>query len=186
MIQVRHLEIFPTSLFRWESVLDMQEFDYISKLEFEDKEYVSYEPLEEKIHECVRDAMGIHRIHADEYEIEITEMWGNVSPKGKDHHPHSHPNNYYSGIFYLTTGEPTVFLDPRPANTTLVPKHTPSHFVDTICTCDAIPNSIVLFNSWLHHYVPVNKSDQTRKTLSFNVILRGDYGPDNSLARVKI
>ena len=186
MIQVRHLEIFPTSLFRWESVLDMQDFGKICTIEFNDKDYVSFEPLETQIHTCVKDILGIHRIHADQYEIEITEMWGNVSPKGKDHHVHSHPNNLYSGIFYITAGEPTMFIDPRPPHNVLVPRHDPNHFVDSLVSSEAMPNTIVMFNSWLQHFVPVNQSDEVRKTISFNVLLRGEYGPDKSLAQVKL
>ena len=52
-------------------------------------------------------------------EIEITNMWGNIlRPQSqRAHAPHSHSNNFLSGVFYLKTSSntsPIQFFDPRP------------------------------------------------------------------------
>jgi len=182
---VHHLEVFPTSIFRWNSVLSMNEYDEIFNMKYEDKQAIKFQPLEEKIKLYVREVQGIHFIN-DEYDVEITEMWGNISPKGVDHPYHNHPNNLYSGIFYLTRGEPTTFVDPRPQHNTLIPRHTPNRFLDTIVQLEPIPNTLIIFPSYLGHFVRTNNTDNVRKTISFNIMLRGNYGDDNSLSQVKI
>ena len=43
---------------------------------------------------------------------------------------------------------------------------------------------LLLFPSWLSHFVVPNQTDVVRKSVSFNIILRGKYGIDNSLQQV--
>ena len=60
----------------------------------------------------------IDTLHADNGwqcdRIVVNKSWVNRSDaeKGEHHAPHRHPMSYLSGIFYLTEGPPTVFLDP--------------------------------------------------------------------------
>ena len=60
----------------------------------------------------------IDTLHADNAwqadRIVVNKSWVNRSDaeKGEHHAPHRHPMSYFSGIFYLTEGPPTVFLDP--------------------------------------------------------------------------
>ena len=46
--------------------------------------------------------------------IVVNKSWVNRSDANTGHHhdPHRHPMSYLRGIFYLTDGPPTVFLDP--------------------------------------------------------------------------
>ncbi len=49
--------------------------------------------------------------------IEITGCWANINASGAAHAIHSHPNNFLSGIYYVSThpGADSVnFHDPRP------------------------------------------------------------------------
>jgi uncharacterized protein (TIGR02466 family) len=184
MDNAHHIELFPTSLWRWNSVLDMNDYDAISTLEFDDKQEINFKPLEDKIIEATKQAMSLHFIN-DEYEIELTEMWGNVTQPGIDHPFHTHPHNIFSGIYYITPGQPTTFIDPRLQNNVIIPKHKPNRFLDNLVEIDNIPNTLVMFNSWLPHFVRSNTSDTVRKTISFNIMLRGDYGVPNSKAQVK-
>ena len=61
----------------------------------------------------------IDTLHADNGwqcdRIVVNKSWVNRSDaeKGEHHAPHRHPMSYLSGIFYLTEGPPTVFLDPH-------------------------------------------------------------------------
>ena len=48
--------------------------------------------------------------------IEITGMWANKLKVGESHPPHTHSNNFLSGVYYLEAGENTSniqFFDPR-------------------------------------------------------------------------
>ena len=92
----------------------------------------------------------------------------------------------FSGILYLTEGNPTVFLDPRPAADVLSLnyKEETKCFYGSRSLSPAIPNTLVLFPSWLCHLVFPNPHEEERKSISFNIILRGKYGTDRSLQQV--
>ena len=59
-----------------------------------------------------------HILNEQEYmgEIEITNMWVNISQKGDAHMPHNHSNNIFSGVWYPFKNKitPIFFYDPRP------------------------------------------------------------------------
>ena len=49
---------------------------------------------------------------------------------------------------------------------------------------DSVTGEGVVFPSWLQHWVPPNVDD--RITISWNVIIRGQYGEDNTLQNANI
>ena len=58
-------------------------------------------------------------------DIEVTGCWANVNPSGTDHHPHIHPNNFLSGVYYaqVPRGDDGLFLyDPRPQTSIIAPQ----------------------------------------------------------------
>ena len=61
-----------------------------------------------------------------EYEdIIITNMWGNLMSSGQTHSPHTHSNNFLSGVFYLQSDDLSgeiEFFDPRPQAGVLSPR----------------------------------------------------------------
>ena len=105
---------------------------------------------------------------------EITGCWINVGPKGSRHHEHSHPNNYLSGVYYVTTpagADSIIFYDPRPqAHILSMPtrRHTP--FTASSMTVSVQPGRLILFHSWLRHAVDPNRAEQNRVSLSFNLM----------------
>ena len=58
-------------------------------------------------------------------KLEITNMWGNKLKEGETHAPHTHSNNFLSGVYYLQSGSPIQFFDPRPASSILKPRNIP-------------------------------------------------------------
>ena len=51
-----------------------------------------------------------------EYDkIEITNMWANKMQNGDVHPPHTHSNNFLSGVYYLKSNNtaPIQFFDPK-------------------------------------------------------------------------
>jgi uncharacterized protein (TIGR02466 family) len=106
--------------------------------------------------------------------LELTGCWANISPPGDAHRPHTHPNNYLSGVYYVQTqeGADTIsFDDPRPQTNVISP--VTSEITDEnagqihITTRNGL---LVLFPSWLQHQVPPNKSDQARISIAFNIM----------------
>jgi uncharacterized protein (TIGR02466 family) len=64
-------------------------------------------------------------IEVEYREIEISACWANISPKGAVHLPHSHSNNYLSGIYYVHTADGAdrvTFYDPSEINDVLAPQ----------------------------------------------------------------
>lgn len=183
---MKHSQIFPTSFFQWKDVLTPQEFESVRNVVQFDKADVDIPLLKRFIaNTAMPELMMAIGIDAN-YTVEITEMWGNVLQPGDDHQYHSHPNNVFSGIFYLTEGTPTIFCDPRPASNVLRLINPYNLNTAHKAILHAIPNQMVIFDSWLPHYVGVNKEPNARKTISFNIIFRGEYGHKGSKANVVI
>ena len=121
-------------------------------------------------------------INALDYSVEdiiITDMWANVL-KDQEHHPmHTHSNNFLSGVFYLESDAETgiIFSDPRPAADVLVPrKKTKTNENSNLLSYISKQNRLIIFPSWLVHWVPINKSKRDRISISFNVQIKGQVG----------
>ena len=112
--------------------------------------------------------------------IEMTGMWANKLIKGEVHPPHTHSNNIFSGVYYLEGGSEIQFFDPRPQASVLqidVTKVTQSNA--SMLAFDSQKGAGLIFPSWLTHWVPV--TDKTRISISWNILLRGEYGQPGTL-----
>ena len=115
-------------------------------------------------------------------DIEITGMWGNILKPGETHPPHTHSNNFLSGVFYLESDAETgiIFSDPRPAADVLVPrKKTKTNENSNLLSYISKQNRLIIFPSWLVHWVPINKSKRDRISISFNIQIKGQVGEHN-------
>ena len=112
--------------------------------------------------------------------LEITGMWANMLRKGDSHPPHTHSNNVFSGVYYLESGAPIQFFDPRPQANILQPNLEYTTFDNSSMMQFNSQKGIgLIFPSWLQHWVPTTTKD--RISISWNIILRGDYGQPNTL-----
>jgi uncharacterized protein (TIGR02466 family) len=106
-------------------------------------------------------------------ELYIKDSWMNISKKNSQQNSHIHPLSLISGVYYYkTTGEEgdLVFENPN-------------QIVDFMYNSGQIwPNEfaikptaglLVLFPSWLRHYVDINNTDNDRIVLAFNLVPRG-------------
>jgi uncharacterized protein (TIGR02466 family) len=103
-------------------------------------------------------------------------IWVNVMPEGGSHTSHIHTNSVISGTYYVTVPKgsgPIVFEDPRhaimmaaPPRLASAPREMKSHISQT-------PKSgtLLLWESWLRHEVPLNKADGMRISISFNYVI---------------
>ena len=97
-------------------------------------------------------------------EAVVTEMWGNINDKYNYNQAHIH-SGALSGVFYLQVPENSgkiVFVNPAPRST--------GHLIRQN-DYDVQPQNLLLllFPSWLEHYVEQNMSDESRISLSFNI-----------------
>ena len=111
-----------------------------------------------------------------EYEnIVITSMWANVLKPGESHRPHTHANNYLSGVFYVNNNKTNIFFtDPRPqAGVIQLHSNNYNYSNSSDYWYPATANSLLLFPSWLEHYVHTNSSTENRVSIAFNLMLKG-------------
>jgi uncharacterized protein (TIGR02466 family) len=135
-------------------------------------EWEEFHELASCMNDAVRDVLKF--LKAGEADFEITGCWANMNPPGASHGRHNHPNNYLSGVYYVQTnkGSDTInFHDPRSQAEVIKPPVTELNAENTDQVVVKVRNGMVLiFPSWLPHSVDANRSDQTRISISFNVM----------------
>ncbi len=116
-------------------------------------------------------------------DLVVTGCWANVNPPGGHNPSHAHPNNYLSGVYYVTIpeGEGKIqFEDPRVQAQVMMPAVT--EFTPHNGNCISLtikPGRLLVFPAWLSHSVPANRSSENRISISFNLMFK-DYARDVS------
>lgn len=127
---------------------------------------------------AVRDATRRIRARADPGALRLKiSGWMNANPPGGFNAPHTHPGAHWSGVYYVSQPETETgnsgmieFLDPRsdlpnwrilgaPA---LRPKK----------KLRPMPGEMILFPSFLMHWVYPNEADSERISIAFNATFR--------------
>jgi uncharacterized protein (TIGR02466 family) len=107
-------------------------------------------------------------------DIKVTGCWANVCSAGASHRMHSHPNNYLSGVYYVSaaTGANTInFHDPRSQAGIIRPPITQLTGQNTDqVVLEVTDGTLLLFPSYLMHSVDPNDSDELRISISFNLM----------------
>ena len=191
MVDVIKHSLFPTTINSFEFDMDEKEYNLvINKLNNIEKsrEELIIQTTDNLFIDIPKFANSIgiitEKICEDlnyKYEsIEMTGMWANKLIKGEVHPPHTHSNNIFSGVYYLEGGSQIQFFDPRPQASVLqidVTKVTQSNA--SMLAFDSQKGAGLIFPSWVTHWVPV--TDKTRISISWNILLRGDYGQPGTL-----
>ena len=191
MVDVIKHSLFPTTINSFEFDMDEKEYNLvINKLNNIEKsrEELIIQTTDNLFIDIPKFANSIgiitEKICEDlnyKYEsIEMTGMWANKLVKGEVHPPHTHSNNIFSGVYYLEGGSQIQFFDPRPQASVLqidVTKVTQSNA--SMLAFDSQKGAGLIFPSWLTHWVPV--TDKTRISISWNILLRGEYGQPGTL-----
>jgi uncharacterized protein (TIGR02466 family) len=103
-------------------------------------------------------------------------LWVNVLPEGGSHTGHIHTNSVLSGTYYVAVPEgagPIVYEDPRHAMMMAAPpkkQNTPQDQKSHVSLRPAA-GSLLFWESWLRHEVPMNKADGLRISISFNYVI---------------
>ena len=108
-------------------------------------------------------------------EVKITGMWAIINKKNSSNAMHIHSNNYISASYYVKAPKncgDIVFYDPRFAATYRYPKISKTNKLNSnIVSFQPKEGMLVLFPSYLQHSVNVNKTDEERIVISFNINL---------------
>ena len=124
----------------------------------------------------------------EKQEIEVTQMWANLQVDGGVHPPHTPANSLLSGVYYLRATDDTAgtqFFDPRAQAKVLKPRRANANMENSgVWQVPSATGTGVIFPSWLQHWVPSNTDE--RITLSWNTIVRGEYGEPGTLQNANI
>jgi uncharacterized protein (TIGR02466 family) len=103
-------------------------------------------------------------------------LWVNVLPEGGSHTGHIHTNSVISGTYYIkvpTGAGPLVYEDPRLGFMMAAPprkKNAPDLFKSHVSVTPAA-GTVLLWESWLRHEVPMNRAEGERISVSFNYVI---------------
>ena len=115
----------------------------------------------------------------------ITQSWINVNKKGENHHLHSHPNSFISGVFYYhcNKNDSITFKNPNIAGHSISPKvnENAASYLAANIDFKVTTGVLILFPSWLEHNVKSNLYETPRISLSFNTQLSGIIGSSGTL-----
>ncbi len=104
--------------------------------------------------------------------VKFHQMWACINKKHDQNLIHSHSNAFnLSGVFYLQVPKESgdiVFRDPRPGAI-----HAPDRIFNYGDSEYFIPfdNLVIMFPSYLEHFVLPNKNDEDRISMSFDITL---------------
>jgi uncharacterized protein (TIGR02466 family) len=106
----------------------------------------------------------------------VDSIWINVLAPGGTHTGHIHTNSVISGTLYLDIppGASAIrFEDPRLAMMMAAPprKARAAQHNRNFIYVQPAPGTVLLWESWLRHEVPVNMAKQDRVSVSFNAVL---------------
>lgn len=183
-------EIFPTEIFIVGDVLSKDEIENIKEdiYGYDTRRpnwqsmpdlhtQPTYSNLVKKINESIQSILGDHKHYAFD-GFHITGMWATLLKKNEMHQPHTHSNNLFSGVFYVQSdvNSNIQFSDPRPQARVLEPYiHKFTKGNSSSWWYPSLENTMIIFPSWLQHYVPVNPTTD-RISISFNIMLKGKFG----------
>lgn len=121
-------------------------------------------------------------------KIKITQSWLNYTQPNEFHHEHEHPNSIISGVFYFSAEKDKDVICFRTTNfKQLQVFYKEANDYNTVQTDLKVQTGdLVLFPSYLPHFVPQTESSKTRVSLAFNSFYFGELGLPESLNYVKI
>lgn len=103
----------------------------------------------------------------------VSDCWANINSPGSYNRKHTHFNSMLSGVYYPSVPENSgeiVFTDPRiQAYVITLPVTRKTGFTSRRIRRTPSEGEFILFPSWLEHSVEMNKSDEERVSVAFNV-----------------
>lgn len=110
-------------------------------------------------------------------KLVLDSLWINVLAPGGFHGGHIHPGSVLSGTYYVATPDGAgaiTFEDPRLPRMMAAPpkKKKARRDQQAFVAFTPTPGALLLWESWMHHAVPLNRADAERISISFNYAWR--------------
>lgn len=144
--------------------------------DLENNEYTY--PLLSKVNHCVEQVA--RSIGLKENKLKLKNFWLNINSKKDFNTPHTHASSVISGVFYVKTPENCGDLILKNKNDDILRcylRHSNliggidysfTEFTSELWNVVPEENTLVLFPSWIEHYVEPSKSDEKRISIAFN------------------
>lgn len=110
--------------------------------------------------------------------VYLNNLWININQKSSFNRPHIHPDCIFSGVYYVSCSEDSgkiVFKHPSIAQQLFIKEETLETFTEfNAATWSILPEAgkLVIFPSWLEHYVEPNVTEEERISIAFNMNVR--------------
>ena len=127
-------------------------------------------------------------------EWTFSQTWVTWKEPGQQHVPHTHPNSVISAVFFYGYGEegtPAIQFHKNEFQGTgqsiMVKEKSdkrPSPFAWKTFSVPFKAGTLLMFPSHFRHSVPPNKTQYTRKSVSMNIVPKGEIGDPNSLTQL--
>ena len=192
MVDVVQHKVFPTIIDEFQYDMDYDEYKFVinelNEMESHEKTGLiiqTTDNLSKHIPKFTKKIYNITEHICKRYEylydrLEFTGMWANKLVKGDIHPPHTHSNNIFSGVYYLEGGSQIQFFDPRPQASVFNPNLKYTNFDNSsMVGFESSKGYGLIFPSWLQHWV--GRTNKTRISISWNILLRGNYGQPGTL-----
>ena len=195
------LQIFPTPILIIKYDDDIsEETKYVENLEYlsqkENKNFKSKDSylMKHEIFKNIKNFFGesitkyTEKVLNSKQRLVITQCWTNRNPPGAKHHEHVHPNSIISGVFFFRIGgklPPIQFAKTNQVAMKLDPTKYNNITAETFML-PCVPGELLLFPSNLKHSVPMNLSEETRYSMSFNTFCIDILGSENSLTHLDL
>lgn len=133
----------------------------------------SYYQLKENINQILDDvhvSMGLKKSYKSHVEL----AWLNINPPKSYNVKHLHPRSLFSGVYYISVPEGdsgNIVFEREPLMLSYLPNYIVEYWNDmTSGTATYAPEEgkLLIFPSWLLHWVETNNTDHDRISLSFN------------------
>lgn len=120
--------------------------------------------------------------------------WVNNKGPNQEHKTHIHPNSFISGVLYFDNeyDESSALIFEKNAGASamfqMIPKKNhdiQNEFSSYHFTVPASKGRLIMFPSYLPHFVPKNNTDKSRYSLAFNLMPVEGYGDINCLTEFK-
>ena len=136
------------------------------------------QPLLTRVNYCVNEVAK--SIGLKENKLKLQKFWLNVNSKKDFNVPHTHNGSIISGVFYVKCPKNCGDLAFRNQNGDILRcylRHSNliggidynfTEFTSELWSVIPEENSLILFPSWLEHYVEPNNSEEKRISIAFN------------------
>ena len=121
-------------------------------------------------------------------DLIISDYWWNINYHKDYNQPHNHRDSILSGVYYIDVPEDSdskIHFDREDEAQYYLPRLMPQRNQITAvrATYTPVNNGILIFPSWVIHYVDGNKSQKPRISMSFNTSIAATEA-NNELAKM--